>query len=183
MLESFNRQAEAANWPIRCNPSLAFLAPELRSALEVWRAKAGTRRWPSRAAMTPRAMKAFLTDLSILDVEYLQSGLRFRARLTGTDLARTFGSASGKYLDEVVPAPFLERWQAMLKLALEVGGPVRTMSKVEFRAQDFLMVEAFYAPLGEANLPPDAILVVARADANWIGKERIIAGPASVSAL
>ena len=183
MFDSFNRRAHAANWPICCDPSLAFVAPGLCAALDVWRAKAGDRRWPSRTAMAPRDMKAFLTDLSILDVEHSKGALRFKARLTGSNLARTFGSAAGQYLDEVVPVPFLERWQSMLKLALDVGGPVRTVSKVEFRQQDYLEVESFYAPLGDSEVQPDAILVVAHVAPFRTAHDRVIAGPASVSVL
>src|SRR5258708_16471388 len=181
--DKFSRDAERAGWPIRCDSSLAFVARRLRTCLASWRTAAGDRSWPARTDLTARAMKSFLSDLSILDVERSRSGLRFRARVTGTNLARTFGSAPGKFLDEVVPAPFLERWQSMLELALAVGGPVRTTSRVDFREQTFLRVEALYAPLGETVATPDAILVVAHVEANAIEPDRVIAGPVSESAL
>src|SRR5260221_4605598 len=164
--EKFNSEATRDGWPIRCDPSLGFVARPLRTALAVWRTAAGDRPWPARADLTPRAMKSFLPDLSIVDVERSNRGLRFRARVTGTNLARTFGNAPGKFLDEVVPSPFLERWQAMLRLALEVGGPVRTTSRVDFREQTYLHVETFYAPLGEPGMAPDAVLIVAHVESN-----------------
>ena len=159
---SFNVHAQRVGWPMRCDATLSFDSARLREALEVWRGKAGSRRWPMRAEMTPRVMKKFLADLALIDVVYESGTVRYRSRVTGTTLARRFGEAPGRFFDELVPEKFLQRWQAMFALALRVGGPVRTMSRVEYREQDFLNVETLIAPLGEAGESPDAILVVAQ---------------------
>jgi hypothetical protein len=109
-------------------------------------------------------MKNFLPEVGILDVVPDNGVLRFRARVTGTALASVLVNATGHYLDEIVPEPFLARWEAMLKLALDVGGPVRTISRVEFRDQNYLRAETLYAPLGPDNSPIEAILVVSHSE-------------------
>lgn len=113
MHNAFNSEAERLGWPLRCDPSLEFIAPELKSAHAVWREKAGTRSWPDRAEMTPRLMKNFLPHLSIFNVVQSDGQLRFQSRITGAALACIFGSDQGRFLDEVVPSPSLERWQAV----------------------------------------------------------------------
>lgn len=158
----FNRLAEEKGWPMRSDPGLAFVAPELKRALAVWREKAGRRRYAARRDMTPSAMKSFLPDLAILDVLRAPKRLRFRARIIGTELSRIFGDSDGAYLDEIVPAPFLERWEALLQLCVALDGPLRSTSVLEFRRQTYLNIEVLFAPLSAPDRSLSAILVVGK---------------------
>jgi len=159
VIQAFNARAEAAGWPTHCDAALAFESPLLREALAVWRDRAGAQAWPSRAQMTPRLMKRFLTNVAIVDVVRAEGNVRFRTRVAGFEIERFYGSVPvGTFVDEVVREPFLERWSAGWKLALDVAGPVRTIGRLEFRKQEYLKTENFVAPLGEAV--PDAVLQV-----------------------
>lgn len=159
IIQAFNARAAAAGWPTHCDATLDFESPLLREALAVWREKAGARRWPSRADMTPRLMKGFLANVAIVDVVRAEGTVRFRTRVTGSEIERYYGSAPiGTFLDKSVPEPFRERWSAGWSLALDVEGPVRTTGRLEFRKQEYLKMESLVAPLGEAL--PDAVLQV-----------------------
>lgn len=161
MAESFNRDAEARGWPMRVDADLAFAAVSTRSALAVWREKAACRRMPSRGDMTPRALKTFLTEVVLLDVVREATRVRFRGRLTGTDVARFYGQGAGGFVDESAPYPACERWPALMMLALDIGGPVRITGRVDFRQQTYLVSEVLMAPLGVNPEIPDAIFIVA----------------------
>lgn len=160
-IRAFNARAQAADWPTRCDAELDFKAPILREALALWRERAGVRRFPSRADMTPRRMLRFLANVAIVDVVRAAGKARFRSRVTGSEVERYYGSAPrGMFLDEIVPEPFRERWSAGWGLALDVEGPIRTVGKVEFRKQQYLDMESLVAPLGEPGQAPDALLQV-----------------------
>src|SRR5438132_11296825 len=118
-IAAFNRTAELAEWPMRADEKLDFSVALLRDALSVWRERAGVRTRPTRSDMSPRAMKGFLPNLAIIEANYLNGRTRFRSRITGTELARTFGHETD-YFDRFVPEPFLSRWEALMRLTLEV---------------------------------------------------------------
>ena len=80
----FNQHCEAAGWPMRSDPTLAFEATTLKEAVSVWRAAAENRTWPPRSALTPRAMKGFLTEVAVVDVVVFCSRVRYRPRRVST---------------------------------------------------------------------------------------------------
>lgn len=161
LIKFFNDQAELATWPTRCDAVLSFSSVMLREVLAVWRAKAGTNRYPSRSDMSPRAMKNFLPHVAINDVCEEAGKFRSRLRVTGTWIDRHLIPASSQFLDEILPEPFLNRWQGLLKLSLDVEGPVRCVTEgLQFRHQDFLAAETFFAPLAEPGKQPTAVLAV-----------------------
>src|SRR5690348_2188387 len=84
----FNLRAEELHWPMRSDPALNFAAPVLRQALAVWREKARRRRLASRRDLAPLAMKPFLRHLAMIELVRADEGLRYRARVTGTELSR-----------------------------------------------------------------------------------------------
>jgi hypothetical protein len=158
--EALNARARRAGWPLQADATLSFDAPLLREAYAMWQAKAGGRRWPTRAEITPRAMKNFLADTAIVDVVYEPGKIRYRLRVMGLKLEEIFVRATGKFVDEVVPEPYLEKWLAIFDLAVDVGGPIRTVGAVEFRKQEYLQAEEFFAPLGNPDEPASALLGV-----------------------
>jgi hypothetical protein len=157
----FNAQSESWPSPTRCDVTLEFLSPILRGALGVWREKAGDNPWPSRADMTPRAMKKFLPHVAIIEIVNSPSKTRYRLRLTGTwvDERKILGRA-GNFLDELIPGPQVDRFQSLLALALSIG-PVRTFTRgIKWRDKEHLDAEDFFAPLGNPGEPANAILAV-----------------------
>jgi hypothetical protein len=160
LCDAFNRNCEREGWPMRADAGLAFSAANLLEAQRVWHEKADGRAMPAREDMSPRALKSFLTEVALHDVVYEADKIRFRSRVTGTQLARTHGSGRGHFIDEAVPSPFRERWTAMLKLALDVGGPARVTSPIEYQKRDYLQAEILCAPLGQPGSLPDTLFVV-----------------------
>jgi hypothetical protein len=110
--------------------------------------------------MTPRAMKAFLAKVAIIDVVYAENAIRYRARIMGTEVERYYGKSTGAYIDEGAPEPFRERWSAVWGLSLEIEEPLRMTSKIEFRNQEYISMECLIAPLGELDQRPDTVLQV-----------------------
>src|ERR1700730_13417112 len=91
LCDAFNRNSERQGWPMRADAGLAFNAVSLLEAQRVWHEKADGRAMPSREDMSPRALKAFLTEVALHDVVYEGDNIRFRSRVTGTQLAQTHG--------------------------------------------------------------------------------------------
>jgi hypothetical protein len=158
--EEYNRRAELDGWPSRVDATLAFEAEELREAHAVWKAASAGRPFPTRADMQPRLMKRFLSQVALMDIVRQAGRTRFRIRLTGTALDRTFGGLTGSFLDETLPEPFRSRWDATLKVPLQAKCAARSLGRVEYRDQTYLMAETFFAPLGTNAEAPDAMLVV-----------------------
>ena len=73
--------------------------PKLRALLTYWR-QAGQGGIPSRSDIEPTEIPELLSHLLLVDVE--RAPVRFRARLCGTAIDRTFGrSFTGCYLDDI----------------------------------------------------------------------------------
>lgn len=158
--DEYNRRAQNDRWPSRVEPALDFEAPSLREALSVWRKAAGERALPLRTEMTPRLMKHFLSQVAVLDIVRAAGRTRFRVRLTGTALERTFGGMAGNFLDETLTEPFRSRWESTLNVPLLAQCAVRSSGRVEFRDQSYLKAETFYGPMGTDIAAPDSMLVI-----------------------
>jgi hypothetical protein len=154
--DAFNARARDGGWGSFCDPVLAFETPGLTTVLALWREKAGTRAVPSRSDFSLRALKEFLQDIAIYERVPAGSGSRYRVRLMGTAFAETMGDLTGKFLDDAVPEPFLQRWYAALDAAFEACAPLRFVARSNTFNKSFLIAEYFQAPLlddsGEATL-------------------------------
>jgi hypothetical protein len=176
--EAYNRRAELDGWPSRVDATLAFEAEELRAAHVVWKCAAAGRPLPLRADMRPRLMKQFLSQVALMDIVRQAGRTRFRIRLTGTALDRTFGGLTGCFLDEALPEPFRSRWDATLQVPLLAKRAVRSLGRVEYRDQTYLLAESFFAPLGADAEAPDAMLVVVHTHSDQAPDKPILRRPA-----
>jgi hypothetical protein len=158
--DDYNRHAERDHWPSRVDPALTFDAQLLREAYVSWRGAAGKRALPLRTDMTPRVMKRFLAHVAVLEIVREPDRTRFRIRVTGTALERSFGGMTGTFLDESLPEPFRSRWHATLNVPLFARCAARSVGRVEFRDQTYLKAETFYGPMGADIAAPDSMLVV-----------------------
>jgi hypothetical protein len=100
---------------------------------------------PLRADLTARAMKPYLTHMSLL--EQTPAG-RYRIRMHGSALARYAGDNTGKHLEESVSPQRLESFIALYDMALDVRAPIRVVSFYQAPELDYLMGETLLAPLG-----------------------------------
>src|SRR5258707_15832637 len=111
--KQINALAEQKGWPLIDDPRLRFITPQLKSVLDVWNAKRADRTMPSRADMTIRDLKSALANIALLDIAGVGGRMRFKIRLCGGALDAFLGGPStGRFLDEVVPRDFAEKWAA-----------------------------------------------------------------------
>jgi hypothetical protein len=159
--DTFNRFAEQAGAPSRCDPSLSFETPELMQVTALWRDKSAGREMPLRRDMNARTLKAYLPQIIIADIVGDERRRRYRFRLMGTSISRVFGDHTGKFLDEAIVSPYRERWTAAIDTAVEAGGPVRLSGRIEYKQLDYLSMEIFLAPIEQRDNRAEAVLVAA----------------------
>jgi hypothetical protein len=179
--EEYNRRAALDGWPTRVDSTLAFEAEELREAHAVWKAAAAGRPFPLRADMRPRLMKRFLSQVALMDIVREAGRTRFRIRLTGTALERTFGGLTGRFLDEALPEPFRARWNATLMIPLSARCAVRSIGRVEYLNQTYLTAETFFGPLGADAQAPDSMLLVVHTHSDRLPDKPLLHAAAALS--
>ena len=165
VLQAFNGRAKAAGWPFHCTPAGGFERPQLEAALALWREKADGRAMPARADLTARAMKPFLTQMSLLERIAVDGVLRYRIRLHGSALARYSGDNTGKFLEDAVDAVRIEGYRALYDTMLAFGAPLRVVSNYQAPEIDYLTGETLLAPLSAPASDTPLILSVTYAKA------------------
>jgi hypothetical protein len=156
---ALNARSIAMHWGMRCDDTLDFVRPELKALSALWHEKARETGWPSRADFDARSLLPFLPHVSIVERVTGEDGARrYRYRLIGTALVRLFGEATGRFLDESIPAQFLERWTLGYDTVLALRTPVRFLSKFELPQVSWLDGESFSVPLSNGAEPPNMIL-------------------------
>lgn len=179
--EEYNRRAALDGWPNRVDSTLAFEAEELREAHAVWKAAAAGRRLPLRRDMQPRMMKRFLSQVALMDIVREAGRPRFRIRVTGTALERTFGGLTGRFLDEALPEPFRSRWDETLKVPLLATCAARSIGRVEYLNQTYLTAETFFGPLGTDVEAPEFMLVVVHTHSDRLPERPILHAAVALS--
>ncbi len=140
--------ARAEGWAGLCDNTLAFRRPELAGLLALWREQTGGGAAPYRHRMTPQLLKSHLPHVAIYErVQPVDGARRYRVRLMGTKFSAVMGDFTGKFIDEVVPAPYHARWHAALDAVLEAGAPLRFLSRSDTCGKTYLYGEYLEAPL------------------------------------
>jgi hypothetical protein len=147
VIQAFNNRASALGWPFQCGLAGDFAHPPLNAALALWRDKAAGRAMPARADMTARAMKPFLTQMSLLEQVAVDGAPRYRVRLHGSALARYSGDSTGKFLEDVVHADRVDGYRALYDTMLTLRAPLRVVSHYQAPEIDYLTGESLIAPL------------------------------------
>jgi len=147
------------------DPGLGYTDKRLAELHRLWRDKQALRgALPGRADFTPVEMRAFITDLYMVDVlPGLVPGAaaRFRYRLIGTEITgRTERDVTGRYFDEVYPAETLENFSASFHWITRHKLPLRSYGTMDFSNKGFLAFEALEVPLASNGAEVDIILGV-----------------------
>lgn len=164
-MQAFNERAKAAGWTFTCLPPSNFERSELTDALALWREKAGTRAMPQRADMTARAMKAYLSHVSLIERVGAGRNGRYRLRLHGTASTHYGGDKTGLFLEEIVPAHLIGSYSGIYDTVLELAAPLRVVSSYQAPAVDYLVGETLLAPLAVTGKDTPLILSVTFAEA------------------
>jgi hypothetical protein len=156
---ALNARAIAMGWGMRCYEDLDFVEPELNAFRDVWRARAGKTGLASRADFDARTLKQFLPHVSLMErVAGAYGDWRYRVRLSGSALSHLLGEQTGRYLDEFIPEPFLERWTAGYDTVLASARPLRVVSRFELPLLRLLDGESILVPLANGSAAPHMIL-------------------------
>jgi hypothetical protein len=136
--------------PFTIDKSAAFTRPATIKALEYWRTCKGDRAMPSRADISPSALRTVLPQIGLVDVP--AAGDRptaYTVRLAGDAITQVFGPLTGKPIDEFLPPEILERWIACFDTARTSAAPVRAASRIAYQNKTWLQSEVLLAPLGQ----------------------------------
>ncbi len=147
------------------DPGLGYTDKRLAGLHRLWLDKQALRgALPGRADFSPIEMRAFITDLYMVDVlPGLAAGAaaRFRYRLIGTEItARTERDVTGRFFDEVYPAETLENFSASFHWIARHKLPLRSYGTMAFSNKGFLAFEALEVPLASDGEQVDIILGV-----------------------
>ncbi|MBI1211132.1 MAG: PAS domain-containing protein [Alphaproteobacteria bacterium] len=157
--KQINTLAEQKGWPLFDDPQLRFVTPQLKTVMAVWDDKRAGRTMPSRAEMTLRDLKCALANIALLDICSTGGRMRFKVRLCGGALdAFLGGPATGRFLDDVVPRDFSEKWAATWRPSISARTTARIVARVEFPNRRYYVAETFNAPLADDGENPDVFL-------------------------
>jgi hypothetical protein len=138
-------------------------SPVVREALDTWQRLRGERLMPSRADMTPRAMRGFLKHLALLEV--LEEGRDFRFRVSGDVVniqqVMTLQGLSTSDWDARLPG-FGAHMRRVYQRVVRRRSPL-AYSGLYLRAADqhTFSHESLMAPLGDDGETVDHLIVVA----------------------
>ena len=146
--------------PLRsAGPGLAFVTPQLQRILQVWEAKRGARIAPCRDDFGLRDLSFALPNIAILAVVREGARVRFRVQMMGSQLDAYVAPMTGKFVDDVVPAEFAEKWASLWGGAVETRRVQRSVGRVKFGGKHYYVAESLFAPLATDGDIPDGVLV------------------------
>jgi hypothetical protein len=134
--------------PPEFHPADSVQDVNLRFMLDTWRELRRERRWPTRADISPRAVKQCLRVIHMYDV--VEEGADFRARLVGTAVyPRLIEDQTGKLISQHRDPGVRLRFSTAMKRVTAVGDPLRTISRrlTGTRLHD-ARTEGLWLPLG-----------------------------------
>jgi hypothetical protein len=136
--------------PFVIDRTAAVTRPSTIKALEYWRARKGARAMPSRADISPAALRAVLPQIGLVDLPGPNDRpTAYTVRLAGDAIQQVFGPLTGKPIDEFLPQDTLARWVTCFDAARTEAAPVRINSRVAYQNKTWLQAEVLLAPLGQ----------------------------------
>ena len=153
-------EGAASRPPIVVDYDLQFRQPQLGAALAYWRSCCGDRAMPARSDLDPVDMRQFLASVLLAEVVAGGRGPEIRIRLAGTEIEAIFGPITGKPLAEALPADMVARWALLAQTVLAARGPVRFVTRIAYRGQEFVTAEVLAAPLSAHDIDIDMMFAV-----------------------
>jgi hypothetical protein len=139
--------------------SLAFVTPQLKRILQVWEAKRGVRTAPCRGDFGLRDLSFALPNIAVLAVVREGARVRFRVQMMGSQLDAYIAPMTGKFIDEMVPPEFAEKWASLWGGAVETRRVQRSVGRVKFGGKPYYVAESLFGPLATDGEHPDGVLV------------------------
>ena len=162
-IQRYNKMG-LANQASLCDPSLDFANARLRDLVALYAEVRGDRAMPMRADFSARRLAPHLRNLTFVD-RVVEPGRprRYRFRYFGSGMARYSADHTGKFLDEVVPEPFLANWNESWDMPLELAMPLRYVTRFQSLQIEYIAMESFNGPLCDEAGTPCALLVSSEA--------------------
>ena len=133
------------------------------SGIAYWNALRGTRRFPARSELSPRAMATFLKHVAIIEV--VDSGADYRYSLVGDAHVEArgadFSGATLRSIAETSP-DFAARTRELFDTIRQTGEPCVISGSMDPNASDwrFGYRECAFLPLGREDRAVDGLLAV-----------------------
>ncbi len=135
--------------------------PEIRELFQFWLRRRPEGGVPTRKDIDPSRIPA--PHLPYLFLYRRQRDGRFQCKLIGTELARVFGhDATGKYLDDILPAPMVGDRVAMFARVLDTGMPIYYRGPVVLRSRHQRRFARILLPLSSRKSVIDQVFGMAR---------------------
>jgi hypothetical protein len=115
---------------------------------------------PARADLDPVDMREFLANVLLAEVAAGRRGPEIRLRLAGTEIEAIFGPMTGKSLAEALPPDMVARWVLLAETVFAARRPVRFVTRIAYRNQEFVTAEALAAPLSANGVDIDMMFAV-----------------------
>jgi len=144
-----------------CDPTLAFSDPVYKQFLSLWQSKAGTRAMPAKSEITPRDLKAFLSDIVVCQ-RICEDPPHYVWRVIGSKVTEVVGHKTGKTIEESVPAELSARWIECADLILNGGQPLRFLGRVHLKDREYLDAENLFVPLANDDGCPTFVMGLCR---------------------
>lgn len=147
-----DKQARDELPPLTIDLTVALTRPATIKAYQYWLSLKGGRAMPTRADITPAALREVLPQIALVDVPRPgEPSTAYVTRLAGDAIQRVFGPITGRPLNEIVAPELLPRWIRSFEAARNAAAPVRVASRVSFQKKTWLQAEVLFAPLGEGG--------------------------------
>src|SRR5437016_4309085 len=112
--------------PVFADWELAFARPETRRASEYWEICRGARPMPEPSDITLRGVKAFVSDIALIEIAAKSDGRRdYVVRLAGERVKHLFGNVARKRLGEFLSPKHERRWRRGFDLVCDAQRKLR----------------------------------------------------------
>jgi hypothetical protein len=148
--------------PIMHDRSLGFEHTTTRRGYAYWNEIRGTRSMPDFGDLSPRGMKEFIANVSVIDMHLREDGaVDYSVRLTGEHVREHYGPIAHRKLSEFLPPEMVERWRRSLELVATTHQPLRVHGRMSYGDRTWLNQESLLAPLSAADRAGAFFLVTA----------------------
>jgi hypothetical protein len=159
-VRKLNEKATLRGWAFVCERGPHFEAPKLVEVHALWESRSAPGKLPARAEFSARDLLRVLPVLMIAEIVRTDDRMRFRYRYVGTQMASTIGEMTGRFLDEVLPEPSLERTTACYQATVDAREPLRVVTRSSLNTVSYLSAEILSAPLAGDGTTVDMLMTV-----------------------
>ncbi|MEQ9643008.1 MAG: PAS domain-containing protein [Alphaproteobacteria bacterium] len=135
------------------DPTLNCLHPVGNELVRHWRSLRPGDGFPSEDAVDPNAIRAILPHILMIDVVHNEphNSFKFRYRLAGTEVTRSYGAITGKFVDEALRPAARERYVWVLDRVLGERLPLRNIGYAQLIEQRWQISEVVVLPLVDGD--------------------------------